>query len=303
MTMVRFDMVNMFADQPFSGSRLAVVPEADGLPSAYLHTLAAEIGTPETVFVLPPEAAGADYRVRVFTPAGETPFGGHSALGTAVTMVRLGLVEPGTVVQQCGSRLTPVTAGPGGGTVAAAGPVEAREPDLALLTAAAGIAPAAVVDAPVRTAGFGPAFHYLPVRPGAVEGARPDLALMDEHGLPDVMVFSWDPAARVATARVFAPGYGMPEDPACASNALGLGEWLVAAGRLPEVDGTHEYVIAQGAGGPRGAVVTCTVTVEAGRVARASAGGRVIPVARGEICAGPPGGARADRAGTAPGAR
>src|SRR5256885_4613109 len=39
-----------------------------------------------TTFVLPPteagRAAGADYRVRIFTPGGELPFAGHPTLGS-----------------------------------------------------------------------------------------------------------------------------------------------------------------------------------------------------------------------------
>jgi trans-2,3-dihydro-3-hydroxyanthranilate isomerase len=291
MTAVPFEMVDMFAHAPFSGSQLTVVPEADGLGEADLAALAREVNTPETAFVLPPVAPGATYRVRVFTPGGETPFGGHSSLGTAVTLVRLGRIAPGAVVQECGSRLHSLSVGLDKGTVTAENPVEAREPDLALLTAAAGVDPADVVEAPVRTAGFGPAFHYLQVREEAVPAARADLALMAERGLPDVMVFSWDPRARRATARVFAPGYGMPEDAACASNALGLGEWLVAAGRLPAADGTYEYLIRQGVGSPRVGTVECSVTVSSGRAVRASVTGTVVPVARGEFLLGPGGGA------------
>ncbi|MFI9175818.1 PhzF family phenazine biosynthesis protein [Streptomyces lincolnensis] len=287
MTVVPFEMVDMFAHEPFSGSQLTVVPDADGLTDAAMEALAREVNTPETAFVLPPADPGATYRVRVFTPAGETPFGGHSSLGTAVTLVRLGRVAPGAVAQECGSRLHSLSVGPDKGTVTAEKPVEARKPDLRLLTAAAGVDPADVVEAPVRTAGFGPAFHYLQVREGVVPGARADLELMARRDLPDVMVFSWDPRTRQATARVFAPGYGMPEDPACASNALGLGEWLVAAGRLPAADGTYEYLIRQGVGSPRVGTVECSVTVDSGCAVRASVTGSVVPVARGEFLLGP----------------
>ncbi|MCP3801929.1 PhzF family phenazine biosynthesis isomerase [Allokutzneria sp. A3M-2-11 16] len=289
MTVIRYEMVNMFADRPFSGSALTVVPEADGLSTAYMCAVAKEFGTPETAFVLPPSSAEATYRVRVFTPAGETPFGGHSSLGTSVTLARLGLIDKGPVVQECGPRLLSISVSPDEGTVTARQPVAAQEVDLALLTAAAGLDAADVLDAPARTAGFGPAFHYLPVRPGAVERAAGDIELMGARELPDVMVFSWDEATRVVTARVFAPGYGMPEDPACASNALGLGAWLVAAGWLPGADGTYDYLIRQGVGSARVGTVSCSVTVtrESGGVSEASVTGRVVPVARGEIFAAP----------------
>lgn len=64
----------------------------------------------ETTFVLPPTVAGADHRLRIFTPANELPFAGHPTLGSAHAVVTAGLVSPrnGTLVQQCGSGLIPL---------------------------------------------------------------------------------------------------------------------------------------------------------------------------------------------------
>jgi trans-2,3-dihydro-3-hydroxyanthranilate isomerase len=281
--MVRYEIVNMFADKPFAGSALGVVPEAATLSDDELQAIARELGTQETAFVLPPSTMDASYRVRIFMPSKETPFGGHSVLGTAATLVRLGVIEAGPVVQECGPRLHSVAAGPDQATLTCHQPVAAQEVDVALLTAAAGLGPADVLDGPARTAGFGPAFHFLPIRPDAVPRARADLELMAEYGLLDVFAFSWDAVDRVATARLFAPGYGMPEDPACASVALGLGEWLVAAGRLPASDGTHDFLIRQRIEDGRTGVLLSSVTVASGRVTSASTTARVIPVARGEI--------------------
>jgi trans-2,3-dihydro-3-hydroxyanthranilate isomerase len=43
------------------------------------------MGFSETVFILPARA-GADARVRIFTPAMELPFAGHPVLGTGVAL-------------------------------------------------------------------------------------------------------------------------------------------------------------------------------------------------------------------------
>jgi trans-2,3-dihydro-3-hydroxyanthranilate isomerase len=279
--MVRYEIVNLFADKPFGGSALAVVPDAATLSDEEMQAIARELGTPETAFVL--STMDGAYQVRIFMPGNETPFGGHSVLGTSATLVRLGVIEAGPVVQECGPRLHSVTAGPDEATLTCQDPVAAQEVDVVLLTAAAGLGPADVLDGPARTAGFGPAFHFLPIRPDAVPRARGDLELMAERGLTDVFAFSWHAADRVATARLFAPGYGMPEDPACASVALGLGEWLVAAGWLPAADGTHDFLVRQRIANGRTGVLPSSVTVASGRVRSASTTARVIPVARGEI--------------------
>src|SRR3984957_5115940 len=44
----------------------------------------------ETTFVLTPDAPGADYRVRIFTPSSELPFAGHPTLGTCHAWLEAG---------------------------------------------------------------------------------------------------------------------------------------------------------------------------------------------------------------------
>ena len=58
----------------------------------------------ETTFLLPPTDAGADYRVRIFTPGGELPFAGHPTLGSCHAWLAAGgrPRQDGVVVQQCG---------------------------------------------------------------------------------------------------------------------------------------------------------------------------------------------------------
>jgi trans-2,3-dihydro-3-hydroxyanthranilate isomerase len=83
----RFRQVDVFTDRPLHGNPLAVFPEAEGLSDAEMQGLAREMNCSETAFVLPPtdagRAAGADYRLRIFTPGVELPFAGHPSIGTA----------------------------------------------------------------------------------------------------------------------------------------------------------------------------------------------------------------------------
>ncbi|MEK8226654.1 PhzF family phenazine biosynthesis protein [Oerskovia sp. M15] len=70
----------------------------------------------ETTFLLPPTVegatAGADYRLRIFTPAGELSFAGHPTLGSCHAWLAAGGTphEPGVVVQECGIGLVPCAA-------------------------------------------------------------------------------------------------------------------------------------------------------------------------------------------------
>ena len=81
---IRFALVDVFTDVPLAGNPLAVVPYVPELDDAVLARLAREFNQSETTFLLPPALAGADWRLRSFTPAGVEVFGaGHNALGAS----------------------------------------------------------------------------------------------------------------------------------------------------------------------------------------------------------------------------
>lgn len=280
--MVRYEVVNMFTDRPFAGSALGVVPEAEGLSTQAMQAIARELNLPETAFVLPPCSAAANYRVRVFTPVKESQFGGHSSVGTASTLARLGTIPTGRIVQECGPKLLSLWVNGDGATVTGTEPWDSRDVNPLSLLAACRL-DHEYVSATPRAVGFGPLFHYLPVRGDAVALARLNAQQMSAADLADVFVFSWDSHQRTAHARLFAPGYQMPEDPACSSAALGLGLWLVGARWLPDSDGTHDYRIHQGVELGRPATLACAVTVHNGRATAVSVTGRVVCAARGQI--------------------
>lgn len=280
--MPAYEIVNMFADHVYAGSALGVVPKAGDLDTEGMQALAREINHTETAFVLPPTGTGAHYRVRVFTPEAESPFGGHSSVGTAVTLARLGLVPAGRVVQECGPKRLPLDVSAEAGKITANDPLESEPLDPETLLGAVGL-PAPAADGALPSAcGFGPAFHFLPVRADAVAAAEPDFARMAAAGLADVLVFGWDPVTNTAHGRLFAPGYGMPEDPACSSAALGLGVWLVEAGRLTG-DGVHDFTVRQGREQGRPSTLYCSVRVADGRPVSASVSGAVLPAGSGEL--------------------
>src|SRR5881227_1476176 len=82
----RYVVADVFTDEPLAGNQLAVFTDARDLSDHDMQTLAREMNLSETVFVLPPSAADADVRIRIFTPALELPFAGHPVLGTAFVL-------------------------------------------------------------------------------------------------------------------------------------------------------------------------------------------------------------------------
>lgn len=278
---MEYEIIDMFAEEPFGGSPLAVVPGAGELATETMAAIARELNQPETAFVVEASTRTAEYSVRIFTTEGESPFGGHSSIGTATTLVRLGILAAGPLVQHCGPRSTVLHATAGRADLTVNTPLAGTELDAAELLAAVGLEVASA-RGPARAEGFGPAFHYLPVAAEAVLNAQWDPSAAGE--LDDVYVFAWDDERRQADARMFAPGYAMPEDPACASAALGLARWLGAAGHLPARSGTYRYAVEQQTATGRRSWLDCAATVTDGQATSATVTGTVLPSASGRVC-------------------
>jgi trans-2,3-dihydro-3-hydroxyanthranilate isomerase len=293
-TLLPYEIVDVFTDRPFTGNPLAVVFGADGLAKDQLQALAREFNLSETAFVLPPTVDDASYRLRIFTPATELPFAGHPSVGAAVSQHRRGLVAAGDLRQECGAGLLPVRVHTDGRATLTGGTPTLGPPlDPAPYLAATGLDEKDLAGPPVRVAGCGLEFPVLAVRPEAVARAvavtgTDDSLRSDEHAAAtqQVYLFAWDPQAKVAHARLFAPGLGVPEDPATGSAALGLGVFLVGSGLLAP-DGEAAYIVRQGVEIHRPSTMECLVSAVDGRAVRATVTGSVVPVARGEIAVPP----------------
>ena len=274
-----YDIVDVFTETAFGGNPLAVVHDAEHLTGTQMQMLAREFNLSETVFILPPSHSDATYRVRIFSPAREVPFAGHPSIGAAVTLLRRGRVRPGDVVMECPAGLRSLRVEePGRAVLDGGAPVVGAVADAATLLAAVGLTTADLTGPLPRIVDCGLSFPYLAVSASAVKRAH-----CPPPGTVDVVaVLHWDAAGRTTHARVFLPGYGVAEDAASGSAALGLGAWLVHGGLLP-ADGTSGYVVRQGAEIGRPSTLECTVAVARGVVSAVTVGGRVAPVATGRI--------------------
>lgn len=278
MTTYSFRQLDVFTDTPGWGNPLAVVLDATGLDDAAMQRFARWTNLSETTFVLPPteagRAAGADYRVRIFTPGGELPFAGHPTLGTCRAWLDTGGLPrvPGQVVQECGVGLVSLRQH-GARLAFAAPPLRRSTPDAGLLaevTAALGLTPNQVVAAQMLD--NGPVWLGLLLdRAETVRHCDPDHAQLAEIGrkvgIASVIRSSCamnlisrssrearafvrsaappegaDPAGGAdLDVRAFAAPIGVNEDPVTGSLNASLAQWLIADGILPD-----HYVAAQG---------------------------------------------------------
>jgi PhzF family phenazine biosynthesis protein len=242
-----FKQVDVFSDTPLKGNPLAVVIGADELDEARMAAFANWTNLSETTFLLRPTVAGADYRVRIFTPGGELPFAGHPTLGSCHVWLAAGGRPRGQeVVQECRAGLIRLRRD--GRRLAFAAPPLLRSgvPDAGLLERVASslrIERAAIRDAQWVDNGPG----WLAVMLGSraeVLALRPDMAAIGD--LKVGVVAPWDPARDGGAAsfevRAFVPGIGVPEDPVTGSLNAGLAQWLIGSGQAPDA-----YVASQGA--------------------------------------------------------
>lgn len=289
---LRFDVVDVFTDRPYAGNPLAVVHGAAeaGLTTAQMQAVAAEFGLSETTFTLPPTQPGADYRVRIFTPAVELPFAGHPSVGTAWVLARDGVIGSGEVVQECGAGLLPVRVDAAGARVAGGYPAPGPRAAGDELAAAVGLTEDDLDDrAPAGSATAGVPYVVLPVRADAVARAVCDQAEVTAltAGMTGLVVVSVGelPVQRLHM-RMFAPASGVVEDPATGSAAVALAVFLVDRGLLPG-DGESEFTIDQGAEIGRPSRLDVTVAAEGGKAVSTTVGGGVAAVSSGVLTALP----------------
>ena len=250
----RFHQLDVFSAVPLKGNPLAVVHAAQGLTDDSMANFARWTNLSETTFLLPPQDAAADYRVRIFTPGGELPFAGHPTLGSCHAWLANGGKPKGSgvVVQECGVGLVRVrrsgnnsSSANSDGRLAFAAPPLRRsgplEPEL-LTRIISGLGLAASDVLQHQWADNGPGWSALMLKSAAqVLAAKPDWSVLGDVKLGLV---GPQPAGHGTQfeVRAFVPGPPAYEDPVTGSLNAGLAQWLIGAGLAPA-----SYVAAQGA--------------------------------------------------------
>ncbi|RAL26963.1 PhzF family phenazine biosynthesis protein [Thermoflavimicrobium daqui] len=82
-------IVDVFAEEKYTGNQLAVFTHANSFSDQKMQQLAREMNYSETTFICSDQKeADGGYTVRIFTPEAELPFAGHPTLGTAYVIQR-----------------------------------------------------------------------------------------------------------------------------------------------------------------------------------------------------------------------
>ncbi len=272
-------LLDVFTSTPLAGNALAVVTDARGLADREMQALARELNLSETVFLLDAEHGG-DARARIFTPAAELPFAGHPLIGAAVVLA--GALEIAAITIETAAGAVPLEVSDGRGGAPSATmiqPLPSRhefEGETELL-AALGVERS---ELPVQEYRNGPRHVFVALAgEGAVARLDPDLgALRAAAGNLCVSCFAGE-GTRFKT-RMFAPGLGVPEDPATGSAAGPLAVHLLRHGRI---ELGREIEIAQGAEIGRPSLLLARVDGTAGRLEQVRVRGSAVVVGRGAL--------------------
>ncbi len=297
-----YAQLDVFTDQPLTGNQLAVFLEPGALTADEMMAIAREMAFSETTFVFPAEAAGTDFRVRIFAlnVGAEIPVAGHPTIGTAFALAACGRIAPGRdrVVFGLGIGPTPVALQWDGGRLRFAW-MDQRRPefgavldDCAAVAAALGIEPEAIAATglPVQQVSCGAPFLMVPLASrAAVDHAALDRAalgrLLDAAGLVrrGVLVFSLEPGADGATAYSRMLGFGVLEDPATGNASGPLGAYLVRHRAVAHQPQAAHLVSRQGVKMGRPSEIHVAVTTDGAEITAVRVGGSAVLVAEGAL--------------------
>lgn len=309
-----FRTLDVFTEETFGGNPLGVFPDAAHLPAELMQKIAREMNLAETVFLGPPETPEGTARVRIFTPEVEVPFTGHPTVGAAIYLAGTRSVRKGAGIRRNGDGhaglvleenvgMVPARVEYRGGRPVSAQFTTALLPErresphsLERLAAMVGLeaddlggeAPLPLTPAMMSC---GLPFHVIPVHTiAALRRAVLDSALWQQ-----MLADTWAHHVYLVChlyggdvrVRMFAPGSGVPEDPATGSAAAVLGGYLGEASRRPH--GTLTWQVAQGEEVGRPSLIGVEVDKVAGEITAVRVGGPATFVSRGTMTVpGPP---------------
>lgn len=281
----RYRVVDVFTEQPLEGNALAVFPNALGLDDATMQKIAKELNLSETTFVFPATRADCAANIRIFTPTMEMIFAGHPTIGTSFVLLDEEIVsrESGhfVVEEKVGPVSIRVEAGERPLIWLKTPPInDGRTFDRGLCAKALGLNTSDLLEIDPQYLSAGNPTLFIPVRDKeTVDRAWFDLrglALLADAQSSSMCIFVFTPTLEGAYSRMFAPEYGVVEDPATGSSTGPLAAFMLKHGLASGADGTR-LISEQGVKMGRRSILHVKILGEQG-VEGIEVGGYVTPI-------------------------
>ncbi len=289
-----FVQIDAFTNKPLYGNPAAVVFDADDIPPQTMQKIAREMNLSETVFILKPTTAQADYRARIFTPMSELPFAGHPTIAAAHAILMRYPDKANTTLlrQECGIGVVPVEVirSASGtllrmtqGTPVYCDSKLSREVVAKML----GCAESDLANSPFEVVSTGVPWLIVELsRLEAISLLTPDHGIIAQEckalGAVGVTTFveRGDGGSVRIRLRTFAPGEGVAEDPVCGSGNGSVAAFIARHKHNAEMVGC--YVAEQGIEIGRDGVVHASWERE-GETLRVRIGGEAAVFASGQL--------------------
>jgi trans-2,3-dihydro-3-hydroxyanthranilate isomerase len=295
----------VFTNKLHGGNPLAVIPDARGLSDQQMLAIAREFNYSESVFVFPPESAGSTKRVRIFTPGRELPFAGHPTVGCAYVLAAIGDIaldgSETRIILEEGVGPVPVTIRSKGGKpsftqLTSAKLPEIREPPPSpeKLCEILSLEPSHIVADDMiepEAVSCGIPFLFIPLKkPEMLSWVKVDPLKWEQslrdYWAPEMFVYSTETWPTIfegghISARMFAPGMGIGEDPATGSACAALAGFLAL--RSEKRDGTLKWMVDQGVEMGRPSRLELEVELKGGQLSKIKVGGASVLVSSGTL--------------------
>lgn len=295
MKKLKFYIVDVFSDKQFGGNQLAVFPEGNEVPEELMQKIAREINFSETTFALPAKNPANDFQLRIFTPYKELPMAGHPTIGSAFALLQKGHIakEKNRIVFEEGVGDIPVTFQKAENDKLVT-TMEQPLPDFGAIFEKDIIAKILSLNKeqvlehyPVQVVSCGVPFLYIPVQDlKAIKSIRIKMDLYEKYlaGFASNSLFVFTPETEQANStvhsRMFAPGLGIPEDPATGGASGPLGSYLVQYG-LAEAG--KVIVSEQGFEMGRPSIIYIDIKTEKKKITSVKVGGESILSGEGNL--------------------
>lgn len=253
MPLLQYRIVDVFTTEALQGNALAVFTDASQIDEAIMQKIAREMNLAETTFVLPPENPDCAARVRIFTPKKEMTFAGHPTIGTSFVLLDEGAIhnhDSFCLEEKIGPVQIWVEHGERPMIWLRTPPIsEGRIFDRSLCAQALGIETDDLLDVDPQLLNAGNPTLLV----GLKNEAAVDRAWLDSQGMriltdgegEQFCVFVFSQTSEGVYSRMFAPEYGVPEDPATGSSTGPLAAFMIKHGLLTGRSNTR-FISEQG---------------------------------------------------------
>jgi len=251
-----------------------------------------EMAFSETTFVYPAGESKCVRKVRIFTPGYEIPFAGHPTLGTAFILRSEGIIDPVELETCLELGIGPIRVSFQESSLVQMyqRPPEFLEefPDRSVLAEILGLSPDQISQewAP-QFVSTGFPFLVLPIRSlSAIHGINFNAAKLNalqDYPSQEILTFCRETVNENSDVhvRMFAPGAGVPEDPATGSAAGPLAAYLENHNVLPNHQRETDIISEQGYEINRPSKLYARCLYEGQEIAQVVVGGHVRITAKG----------------------